>query len=189
VRSIANSAALRRSALGVSNRAALACAAWIKVLISVDQAIGHFWIGTIGRCHRGDGRWFVSRDGLAELNQRSRRALPSRAPSSWPCRRQAEQAAIWRRLFSASKLAAHRPRRYMVEWRRDLCAGAATTDSQQDACTTSHDPTQHLSTNGIVQHVRLCAVQNIAAYERAQNLLLPLPRFGLMEICQWCSLQ
>src|SRR5262249_8332184 len=80
------------------------------------------------------------------------------------------------------------PRSGDHQW-RDLCARAGTIDGQEDACTTSYDPTQQLPRDGIVQQVRLCALQNIDPHERAQDLLLPLSRLGWMEIPQRCSLQ
>src|SRR5262249_18046664 len=89
-----------------------------------------------------------------------------------------------------------RPRKEWIEisrsrdrqW-RDLFPCAGTIDVQQDPCATSHDSTQHLSRDGIVQQVRLCALQNIGTYKRAEDLLLSLPRFGWMEVSQRCSLQ
>src|SRR5262249_16877227 len=74
------------------------------------------------------------------------------------------------------------------QW-RDLFPCAGTIDVQQDPCATSHDSTQHLSRDGIVQQVRLCALQNIGTYKRAEDLLLSLPRFGWMEVSQRCGLQ
>src|SRR5262245_34898043 len=54
---------------------------------------------------------------------------------------------------------------------------------------TSHDSTQHLPRDGIVQQVRLCALQNISTHERAEDLLLSLPRYRWVEVSQRCSLQ